>query len=111
MPFFSKVQSGIEGLFGGGEKHSHTHMGAEDCSQHHLDEHVVNRYHSFAAPSHGRAKYYVDGASYFWAVAEALKGTSCCWSLHGGMQAVSGTDPNHAVQQRRKNPSTSSTGG
>jgi phospholipase D1/2 len=32
-----------------------------------------NRYNSFAPESSGGAKWYVDGASYFWAVSEALE--------------------------------------
>lgn len=63
---FRKVELGIEGLFGG-EKHSHTH--SEACAH---DTHD-NRYQSFAPQSRGRAKYYVDGASYFWAAAEAIE--------------------------------------
>lgn len=32
-----------------------------------------NRFASFAAPSTGRVKWYVDGCSYFWAVSVALE--------------------------------------
>jgi hypothetical protein len=37
----------------------------------------VNRYHSFAAESKGNVKWYVDGASYFWAVSEAIESKFC----------------------------------
>ena len=69
---FRKVESGIEGLFGGGERHSHTHHGI-DCGEAHSDEHNGNRYQSFAPQTTGHAKWYVDGCSYFWAVSEALE--------------------------------------
>jgi hypothetical protein len=39
----------------------------------HPQGHTVNRYHSFAAPSSGNVKWYVDGCSYFWAVSEAIE--------------------------------------
>lgn len=63
----------IENLFTE-EKHSHTHFGHgchEDDSH---AEHSANRYCSFAPQSSGHAKWYVDGASYFWAVSIALEG-------------------------------------
>ncbi|KAK3390206.1 hypothetical protein B0H63DRAFT_108320 [Podospora didyma] len=62
----------IENFFGG-EKHSHTHPGHgchEDDSH---GEYRGNRYCSFAPQSSGHAKWYVDGASYFWAVSVALE--------------------------------------
>ncbi|KIH89408.1 phospholipase D [Sporothrix brasiliensis 5110] len=68
---FHKVESGIDGLFHGGEHHSHTHHGY-DCAESHSDEHNGNRFQSFAPQTTGRAKWYVDGCSYFWAVSEAL---------------------------------------
>ncbi|KAK4218591.1 hypothetical protein QBC37DRAFT_189759 [Rhypophila decipiens] len=55
------------------EKHSHTHFG-HGC--HEDDSHAEysgNRYCSFAPQSSGQAKWYVDGASYFWAVSMALE--------------------------------------
>lgn len=67
---FKKVEAGIENIFGD-EKHSHAHP-SSTCDDLH-GEHTDNRYHSFAPPSSGRAKWYVDGASYFWAVSEALE--------------------------------------
>lgn len=68
---FRKVEGELEGLFGG-EKHSHTHNGAQ-CHQHHPQNHSSNRYQSFAPQTTGGAKWYVDGASYFWAVSEAIE--------------------------------------
>ncbi len=73
---FDKVERGIEQIFGG-ERHSHTHGGAE-CSGHHPEEHNSNRYQSFAPQSSGHAKWYVDGCSYFWAVSEALERMPIC---------------------------------
>jgi len=68
---FRKVERGIDELFGG-EKHSHTH-GVDDCGGDHDETHARNRYQSFAPQSSGHAKWYVDGASYFWAVSEAIE--------------------------------------
>jgi len=70
-----KVGGGLDELFGE-EKHSHTHIG-HGC--HEDDSHAEyreNRYCSFAPQSSGHAKWYVDGASYFWAVSIALEGSS-----------------------------------
>lgn len=67
---FRKVEAGIGSVFGG-EKHSHTH--GESCDNLHPGHHTANRYHSFAPPSTGDVKWYVDGCSYFWAVSEALE--------------------------------------
>lgn len=53
------------------EKHSHSHPGYQ-CDDLHA-EHAANRFQSFAAPSSGNIKWFVDGASYFWAVSEALQ--------------------------------------
>ncbi|KAF4979874.1 hypothetical protein FZEAL_4008 [Fusarium zealandicum] len=74
MDFFKQVSSGlgqhVEAAFGGKEdRHSHSH--GDDC-QHLHGEHADNRYHSFAPESRGNVKWYVDGASYFWAVSEAI---------------------------------------
>ncbi|CAK7223389.1 hypothetical protein SBRCBS47491_005191 [Sporothrix bragantina] len=68
---FRKVEGGIDDLFTGGERHSHTHHGY-DCAVSHSDEHNGNRFQSFAPQTTGHAKWYVDGCSYFWAVSEAL---------------------------------------
>ncbi|EHK22401.1 uncharacterized protein TRIVIDRAFT_81710 [Trichoderma virens Gv29-8] len=71
MGLFGKV----EAFFGGeqnDEKHSHSHSGYQ-CDEHHPAEHAANRYQSFAAPSSGNIKWFVDGCSYFWAVSEALQ--------------------------------------
>ncbi|CAK7265663.1 hypothetical protein SEPCBS57363_001697 [Sporothrix epigloea] len=68
---FRKVESGIDDLFTGGERHSHTHHDV-DCAISHSDEHNGNRFQSFAPQTTGHAKWYVDGCSYFWAVSEAL---------------------------------------
>lgn len=53
------------------EKHSHSHTGYQ-CDDLHA-EHAGNRFQSFASPSSGNIKWFVDGASYFWAVSEALQ--------------------------------------
>ncbi|TQV98777.1 hypothetical protein V2A60_007522 [Cordyceps javanica] len=67
---FTKVEAGIEALFGG-EKHSHAHVG-HVCDQLH-PEHLINRFHSFAPETTGDAKWFVDGCSYFYAVSQALE--------------------------------------
>ncbi|KAK4192729.1 hypothetical protein QBC35DRAFT_483180 [Podospora australis] len=59
-------------LPGEGEKHSHTHDGHE-CHEDECSEFSENRYCSFAPPSSGQAKWYVDGATYFWAVSMAIE--------------------------------------
>ncbi|KAK3687304.1 hypothetical protein B0T22DRAFT_478641 [Podospora appendiculata] len=69
------IQQGLGDLIPGREteKHSHTHVGHgchEDDSH---AEHSANRYCSFAPQSFGHPKWYVDGASYFWAVSTALE--------------------------------------
>ena len=56
-----------------GEMHSHTHPG-HDCSIKHPEEHTRNRYCSFVPESSGHAKWYVDGATYFWALSIAIEG-------------------------------------
>ncbi len=75
MDFLHKIgdhiESRVDGLFGG-ERHSHTHDG-HDCAASHADEHNTNRFQSFAAPSTGHSRWFVDGCSYFWAVSEALE--------------------------------------
>lgn len=71
-----KVGESVDSLGGllGEEKHSHTHIGhgCHDDDSHADYKH--NRYCSFAPQSSGHAKWYVDGASYFWAVSMALEG-------------------------------------
>jgi len=72
-----EMEGKVEEMFGG-EKHSHTHVGHgchEDDSHAEYNE---NRYCSFSPQSSGHAKWYVDGASYFWAVSIALEGTGSC---------------------------------
>lgn len=54
------------------EKHSHTHPGYE-CVHIHPAHHRDNRYGSFAPQTTGGVKWHVDGASYFWAVSEAIE--------------------------------------
>jgi phospholipase D1/2 len=66
------IQDGIEAILRT-ERHSHTHLGHE-CHGDHPELHRENRFHSFAPPSSGEVKWYVDGASYFWAVSEAIEG-------------------------------------
>ena len=68
---FKKVEAGIDAVFGD-EKHSHSQLG-QDCDHLHPEAYTANRYHSFAPPSTGHVKWYVDGCSYFWAVSEALE--------------------------------------
>lgn len=70
MNIFKKV-AGIDAVFDG-EKHSHSRLG-HICDHLHPIDHIVNRFHSFAAPSTGNVKWYVDGCSYFWAVSDALE--------------------------------------
>ena len=70
MSVFHKLVDGVEHFFEG-KKHSHTHPG-EECGEHHTSSH---RFQSFAPPSNGNAKWYVDGCSYFWAVSEAIERT------------------------------------
>jgi len=69
-----KAKQGIEELLPGEERHSHTHDGHECHEDHSHAEYGTNRYCSFAPQSSGHAKWYVDGASYFWAVSMALEG-------------------------------------
>jgi phospholipase D1/2 len=73
-----KAKHGLEDLLTD-ETHSHTH---DDAQCHDQDIHAetsANRYGSFAPPSTGHAKWYVDGASYFWAVSMALEGNDICF--------------------------------
>ncbi|KAK4100324.1 phospholipase D/nuclease [Parathielavia hyrcaniae] len=68
-----KAKHGINDLLPSDEKHSHTHDGHECHEDHAHPEYGSNRYGSFAPQSSGHAKWYVDGASYFWAVSMALE--------------------------------------
>ena len=56
------------------KEHSHTQDGAGD--QHHDTYESNNRFQSFAPQTSGDIKWYVDGASYFWAVSMALESKS-----------------------------------
>ncbi|GAB1316674.1 hypothetical protein MFIFM68171_06884 [Madurella fahalii] len=65
-----KAKEGLEDLLTDDEPHSHTHD-SQEC--HEDATHTAHRYGSFAPQSSGHAKWYVDGASYFWAVSIALE--------------------------------------
>ncbi|PNP76299.1 hypothetical protein FNYG_10358 [Fusarium nygamai] len=57
-----------------GGKPSHKDDQSHDSAAQYLQrQQAVNRYHSFASESKGNVKWYVDGASYFWAVSQALE--------------------------------------
>ncbi|EAQ87264.1 hypothetical protein CHGG_03883 [Chaetomium globosum CBS 148.51] len=68
-----KAKQGIEDFLPGEERHSHTHDGHECHEDDAHAEYGTNRYCSFAPQSSGHPKWYVDGASYFWAVSMALE--------------------------------------
>ncbi|SPQ25196.1 43ab1b8c-7699-4c09-a344-cc17b2df94f7 [Thermothielavioides terrestris] len=68
-----KAKEGLEELLEGEERHSHTHDGHECHQDASHAEYSSNRFCSFAPQSSGHAKWYVDGASYFWAVSVALE--------------------------------------
>lgn len=94
-----KAKEGLEDLLTDDEPHSHTHD-SEEC--HEDATHTSHRYGSFAPQSSGHAKWYVDGASYFWAVSMALEGKPVrFWELQSRANPI----------QRRGSPSTSWTGG
>jgi len=61
--------SDVGKIFGGDDK-----QGAESHEDVSHGEYGANRYSSFAPETTGRAKWYVDGASYFWALSMALEG-------------------------------------
>ncbi|KAL8382837.1 hypothetical protein RB595_006557 [Gaeumannomyces hyphopodioides] len=67
-----KLEDKVDRLLGHEHK-DHSHTTAEGCDDEHPVEHRENRYHSFAPQTSGVPKWYVDGASYFWAVSEALE--------------------------------------
>ncbi|KAI6363087.1 hypothetical protein MCOR25_006031 [Pyricularia grisea] len=70
--FLQKLEDKVDELLGQEqEEHSHTNEGA--CDNSHPVEHTNNRYHSFSPQTSGIPKWYVDGASYFWAVSHALE--------------------------------------
>lgn len=72
---FEDLKEDIENRIPGGEDHSHTHNdGPESHEPASQAGSGGNRYASFAPQSSGHAKWYVDGASYFWAVSVALEG-------------------------------------
>lgn len=85
--FFNKAKDRIEqglreaqatfnsGVGGSKDEHSHTHDGA--CDHHHDNYESTNRFQSFAPQTSGDIKWYVDGASYFWAVSMAIESKSC----------------------------------
>ncbi|KAF4339158.1 phospholipase d1 [Fusarium beomiforme] len=52
------------------QEDDHSHDAAAQYLQR---QQAVNRYHSFASESKGNVKWYVDGASYFWAVSQAIE--------------------------------------
>lgn len=84
MSFFDKLKEGFQDLAADSkhitskigavfesDKHSHTHNG-HHC--HDLHQTIHNRYHSFAPPrSEDKAKWFVDGCGYFWAMSVALE--------------------------------------
>ncbi|KAK0617809.1 hypothetical protein B0T17DRAFT_535872 [Bombardia bombarda] len=71
---FRKLGQEFEDLVSGDEeKHSHTHVGHGCHEDETHAEYSGNRYSSFAPQSSGHAKWYVDGASYFWAVSMAIE--------------------------------------
>ncbi|KAK3997401.1 hypothetical protein QBC44DRAFT_315974 [Cladorrhinum sp. PSN332] len=53
------------------DKHFHTHQGHQCADKH--EDYAHNRFCSFVPPSQGHAKWYIDGASYFWAVSMAIQ--------------------------------------
>lgn len=68
-----QVGASIESAFGGANKqdvHSNTEADPHSATQ------GANRFGSFAPEVSGNCKWYVDGASYFWAVSEALESKS-----------------------------------
>lgn len=99
-----KAKQGIEELLPGEERHSHTHDGHECHEDHSHAEYATNRYCSFAPQSSGHAKWYVDGASYFWAVSMALEGMLVGFSSTAAIHALT-------PAQRLASTSTSWTGG
>lgn len=58
-------------ITGAEKEHAHTHDGA--CDHHHDNYDSNHRYQSFAPQTTGDIKWYVDGASYFWAVSMAIE--------------------------------------
>ncbi|KAH8680863.1 putative phospholipase D [Xylariales sp. PMI_506] len=73
-----EVKEEVEGVFGHKHEEHHQHhqdrpqpeQGSEEVS---AEVNTTHRFQSFAPQSSGGAKWYVDGASYFWAVSIALE--------------------------------------
>lgn len=110
-----KAKQGIEDFLPGEERHSHTHDGHECHEDDAHAEYGTNRYCSFAPQSSGHPKWYVDGASYFWAVSMALEGM---YATTYAFASFTWRPPSHHTllaltprAQRLENTSTSWTGG
>lgn len=86
MDFFKKVGEHVEGLsqqvesvLGGGKQEQQQQQqqsgsqGGAGSHSYHAQQTTNNRYQSFAPESSGNVKWYVDGASYFWAVSQAIE--------------------------------------
>lgn len=68
----------LKDVFGNDEEHYESRPDAVQCK---LEPETTpvntsNRFQSFSPQTTGNAKWYVDGASYFWAVSMALEGKS-----------------------------------
>ncbi|RGP80419.1 hypothetical protein FLONG3_1428 [Fusarium longipes] len=55
------------------ENQSHQDNSHDSAAQYLQRQQAINRYRSFAGESTGNVKWYVDGASYFWAVSQAIE--------------------------------------
>lgn len=69
-----KAKQGLNDILPGEDKHSHTHEGYQ-CRESECAEFSENRHCSFAPRTRGNAKWYVDGATYFWAISMAIEGS------------------------------------
>ncbi|VBB73919.1 Putative protein of unknown function [Podospora comata] len=67
-----KAKQGLNDILPGEDKHSHTHEGYQ-CRESECAEFSENRHCSFAPRTRGNAKWYVDGATYFWAISMAIE--------------------------------------
>ncbi|CAF3567821.1 unnamed protein product [Fusarium graminearum] len=56
-----------------GQDQPHKDSSHDAAAQYLQRQQAINRYRSFAGESSGNAKWYVDGASYFWAVSQAIE--------------------------------------
>ncbi|UZP42197.1 hypothetical protein NXS19_010013 [Fusarium pseudograminearum] len=56
-----------------GEDQPHKDSSHDAAAQYLQRQQAINRYRSFAGESSGNVKWYVDGASYFWAVSQAIE--------------------------------------